>query len=228
MKRAVIIVAGGSGKRMGSAIPKQFLEINGKAILMHTIEQFYRFDKKIKIVVVLPEQYHTLWQDICKKHNFDVPHTIQNGGSERFFSVKNGLSVLADDIDLVAIHDGVRPLVSFDTIRLGYENASTHGAAIPVTKPIESMRHVEADGSTKAVTRSEYVCVQTPQCFKTNIIKKAYAQPFSPTFTDDASVAEADGISISIYPGNSENIKITTPADIYTAGFLLTNYKTNQ
>ncbi|MGM9806018.1 MAG: 2-C-methyl-D-erythritol 4-phosphate cytidylyltransferase [Candidatus Aphodosoma sp.] len=221
MEKAVIIVAGGCGRRMGSRIPKQFLPVNGTPVLMHTVGRFHSYDPAIQIIVVLPAEYHGYWRELCDGHSFSIAHQVVSGGSERFFSVSNGLDALSDGIEVVGIHDGVRPLVSVGTIDACFTAAAEHGSAVPVTVPAESLRHIDPDGTTRAVTRSEYLSVQTPQCFRRDIITAAYRQPFSPHFTDDASVVEAAGHTIATVTGNAGNIKITTPSDLLLAGILL-------
>ena len=212
MEKAVIIVAGGTGKRMGSETPKQFLEIAGKPVVMHTVEVFYRYDKTIRLVVVLPARHIETWKRLCTKHRFSVPHETVPGGRERFFSVKKGLERI-DPECLVAVHDGVRPLVSIRVIDSGFEAAEIHGSAIPVIVPAESVRWKDGDDS-KPVERDRIVLVQTPQVFDSALLKKAYEIPFRPSFTDDASVFEAAGHSVHLIDGNAENIKITRPADL--------------
>lgn len=219
MQKSVIIVAGGSGKRMGTTIPKQFLLLKAKPVLMHTIEQFYNYDNAIEIIVVLPKEQISHWNYLCNEHHFKIKHTIVEGGSERFYSVKNGLEKLLNN-GTVAIHDGVRPLVSIDTIKRTFTKAEKTGAAIPVMPVIESLRKIEGLNSF-AVNRSQYVTVQTPQCFNIELVKKAYQQNFSNDFTDDASVVEKMGVKVDLVDGNVENIKITTPQDLMLAELLL-------
>ncbi|MFN4233736.1 MAG: 2-C-methyl-D-erythritol 4-phosphate cytidylyltransferase [Bacteroidia bacterium] len=219
MQKSVIIVAGGSGKRMGTTIPKQFLLLKSKPVLMHTIEQFYNYDFAIEIIVVLPQAQIAYWNKLCKEHHFKIEHTIVEGGSERFYSVKNGIEKLLNS-GTVAIHDGVRPLVSIDTIKRTFTKAEKTGAAIPVMPVIESLRKIDGLNSF-AVNRSQYVTVQTPQCFNIELIKKAYLQNFSSDFTDDASVVEKMGIKVALVDGNVENIKITSPLDLMLAELLL-------
>lgn len=218
-KKSVIIVAGGRGKRMGMETPKQFLPVNGKPVLMHTILKFHSCVPKIFIVVVLPFDQIEEWNRIISEHRFIIPHQIVPGGEERFHSVKNGLNKIDDD-GLVAIHDGVRPLVSEKVIRESFSIAEKTGAAIPVIRPAESLRQIVNSGS-KPVNRDTFRLVQTPQTFQATLIKKAYQQPYEPRFTDDASVLEADGNPVSLFEGNRENIKITWPEDIYLAGHLI-------
>ncbi|NMC36829.1 MAG: 2-C-methyl-D-erythritol 4-phosphate cytidylyltransferase [Bacteroidales bacterium] len=214
-----LIVAGGTGKRMGSDIPKQFLELNGKPILMHTIGRFSAFDNSIRIIVVLPEDQFDLWEFLKRKHSFPVPHATAIGGPTRFYSVKHGLE-LADKDGLVAIHDGVRPLVSTATIGRCFEEAEKFGNAIPVVSNTSSLRLITGDGSVP-VSRQDIVIVQTPQVFRTGLIRNAYMQDYSEEFTDDATVLEKTGEKIRLVNGNRENIKITNPEDLLLASALL-------
>lgn len=219
MKKFALIVAGGSGTRMGTDIPKQFLELNGKPILMHTIERFVGHDCSFSITVVLPATQFDYWQELCQTHNFTVPHSLVAGGNSRFQSVKNGLNSLPEE-GIVFIHDGVRPLVSNKTIRNCEQAALEKGNALPVIPVIESIRQITTSGSQHA-DRSQYRLVQTPQTFKLNLIKKAFTQDESPLFTDDASVCEAMGEKINLVDGNPENIKITQPSDLQIAALFL-------
>lgn len=221
MSNAVIIVAGGSGTRYGSDIPKQFLNLNGRPVLMWTIQNFHDFDPALEIVVVLPESQFEFWKDLRNRHQFKINHTIVAGGSERFYSVKNGLLAVSNS-GIIAIHDAVRPLVSTETLKRCFDEAETSGAVIPVLTPVESLREVNGPMS-KHVNRDHYRIVQTPQCFKKRLILNAFTQDFNPTFTDDASVAEAAGNRIAMVEGNRENLKITTPVDLKLAEFLLSN-----
>jgi 2-C-methyl-D-erythritol 4-phosphate cytidylyltransferase len=211
----VIIVAGGSGQRMQSAIPKQFLELAGEPILLHTIRNFTSYNPDIQIIVVLPQQHIATWKNLIEKHSFSVKHTIINGGDVRFISVKNGLNAVADE-GLVAIHDGVRPLVSHQTIRRCFDEAKIYGNAIPCIPVYETVRKVNDKNSTLE-DRSALRLIQTPQVFKTSLIKKAYEQQYKPEFTDDASVLENMGEQIRLVEGNRENIKITDPTDLLIA-----------
>jgi 2-C-methyl-D-erythritol 4-phosphate cytidylyltransferase len=211
-KKAVVIVAGGSGKRMGAEMPKQFLELAGKPVLMHTINKFYHFDQRMQIVLVLPFDHIETWNRLCNEHRFTIAHKIVPGGDERFFSVKKGLAKVSEN-NLVAIHDGVRPLVSDEVIANTFLAAEKHGGAIPVISPSESIRQKTVDGS-KPVNRDQYVLVQTPQVFKSELIKQAYQHPYQKKFTDDATVFEAAGHTIHLVEGNIENIKITRPVDL--------------
>ncbi len=210
---AVIIVAGGKGLRMGGDIPKQFLPIHGKPILMHTIERFLEFDPSMQIVLVLPKDQQDYWAELCKQYAFAPVLTIADGGTARFHSVKNGLAIVHADVELVGVHDGVRPFVSVEVIQRCYDEARRSGAAIPVIDVFETIRHLTPRGS-ETVPRSEYKLVQTPQVFQTSLLRQAYEQEFTEFFTDDASVVEALGHQVALVPGNRENIKITTPADL--------------
>ena len=220
-KRYAIIVAGGSGKRFGSEMPKQFLPLDGKAVLMRTIEKFDQAGASI--VVVLPAEHQQMWIDMCKDTNFAVTHTIATGGKTRFESVKNGIAAienLADD-DLVAVHDGVRPLASVELINRCYDNAQETGSAIPVVNPSDSIRQVMDDGTSRQLLRSSLRAVQTPQTFRAELLKGAYDVEESPLFTDDASVVESAGHQVTLVDGEMTNIKITTPIDMIIASELI-------
>ena len=188
----VIIVAGGSGKRMDADIPKQFLLLNDKPILMHTCETFYGFSHSLSLIVVLPEEHIVTWKALCATHSFKIPHQIVAGGAERFYSVKNALETISDKEGLVAIHDGVRPLVSHKTIQTAFDTATLHGNAIPVIPVIESVREINGT-ENHIIDRNKLQLIQTPQVFKCALICQAYRQDFSETFTDDASVLEKMG-----------------------------------
>ena len=198
---------------MGGDIPKQFLVVKGRPILMHTIERFHNFDSTIQLVVVLPKDQHDYWNGLCQQYGFDIPITIADGGKERFHSVKNGLACVHPRCSLIGVHDGVRPYVATEVIQRCYEAAAANGAAIPVVPVFETLRHITPDGS-HTVPRQDYKLVQTPQVFQAPLLRRAYEQPFSPSFTDDASVVEALGHSITLVEGNRENIKITTKEDL--------------
>ena len=219
MELYVVIVAGGSGKRMGVEIPKQFLELAGKPVLMHTIERFKTFNNAIEIIAVLPENQLRYWVDLQEKYSFKIPHTLVKGGSHRFYSVRNGLKFV-NIPGLVAIHDGVRPFVSIDTIKRCFETAEMLGNAIPAISPTESLRILTDDGSIP-VNRMHVKQIQTPQVFNATLIKKAYLQDYSPEFTDDATVLEKMGEKINLIDGNRENIKITNPEDFIISKALL-------
>jgi len=217
----IIIVAGGKGTRMGAEIPKQFLILNNKPVLMHTIESFFNYDKTIKIILVLPEEQQNYWNELCKKNNFKINHQIVSGGETRFHSVKNGLNTITEKDVIIGIHDGVRPLVSKDVISRCFDKAAEKGVAFPVIPVVETLRKKTEKGSI-TVNRADYCLVQTPQVFNSEIIKKAYQQEFSDTFSDDVSVVE----SLNEYPvyeveGARENIKITTPVDLIIAERLI-------
>lgn len=214
-----IIVAGGKGERMNAAVPKQFLEIKSKPVLMHTLELFHRYDAQIQLIVVLPESQFAYWDELCQKHRFSVPHQVVAGGETRFGSVKRGLALVGND-GLVAVHDGVRPLVSLETIDRCVAKASVAGAVIPVVELVDSIRQLNDTGSAHA-DRTQFRLVQTPQVFTAEILQKAYSQEFSPFFTDDASVVEAIGHPVEMVDGNRENIKITTEFDLKVAEALL-------
>jgi 2-C-methyl-D-erythritol 4-phosphate cytidylyltransferase len=218
-QKIAIIVAGGKGERMNADIPKQFLEINGKPILMHTLDVFHRFDASMELVLVLPAVQIEFWKELCKKHIFTLPHRIIEGGNARFYSVKNGLEVVNEPA-LVAVHDGVRPLVSIETITRCFEAAEKFNAAIPVVDLVDSIRQI-TNYSSKSVDRNSFKLVQTPQIFDAALLKKAYEQEFSALFTDDASVVEALGEKIQLVEGNRENIKITTEFDLKIAETLV-------
>ena len=231
---------------MKSAVPKQFLPLAGRPLLMHTLERFHTFDSSMEIILVLPGGHHSLWKKLCSDHSFTVSHQVVAGGEERFHSVRAGLAAVAvsagaafapiisadyaegrpgagadnstaapDDI-LVAIHDGVRPLVSHDTLWRCFADAEEFGNAVPFIEPADSVRVLDGDNS-RPVPRSEVRLIQTPQVFRGSVIIKAYNRGFDPSFTDDATVAEADGVAIHLTHGNRENIKITTPGDLAVA-----------
>lgn len=212
MQKYAIIVAGGAGRRFGADLPKQFVLLEGKPILLHTLETFYRYSTDLKIVLVLPQEQIRMWNDICTQYGVDIPHETVAGGSERFFSVKNGLC-LVPNAALVAIHDGVRPFVNLDVIDRAFTSAETNGVAVPVIPLNESIRLCQ-DNKNTAFDRNKIKIVQTPQVFLSTLLKEAYNQPFSENFTDDASVVEAMGKKISFVEGNVENIKITTQFDL--------------
>jgi len=219
MELYVVIVAGGSGKRMGAEIPKQFLELAGRPVLMHTIERFKSFNDTIEIITVLPENQLRHWIELQKQYSFKVPQTLVKGGSHRFFSVRNGLKFVSDS-GLVAIHDGVRPFVSLDTIKRCFDTAEKLGNAIPAISPTESLRILTDQGSVP-VNRMHVKQIQTPQVFNAGLIKRAYLQEYKFEFTDDAIVLEKTGEKINIIEGNRENIKITNPEDLLISTALL-------
>jgi 2-C-methyl-D-erythritol 4-phosphate cytidylyltransferase len=217
----IIIVAGGKGLRMGSEIPKQFLPIGGKPVLMRTLERFREYSEDIQIILVLPEAQQDYWHQLCQEYHFDVEYTLANGGQTRFHSVQNGLAKVPDDaIGVVGVHDGVRPFPSIEVIRNCYTTAREKKAVIPVIPVVETVRHLEGEQS-KTVPRDAYRLVQTPQTFDIQLLKAANRQPYNDGFTDDASVVEAFGYDITLVEGNRENIKITTPYDLKIAEVLI-------
>jgi 2-C-methyl-D-erythritol 4-phosphate cytidylyltransferase len=210
-----LIVAGGKGTRIKSSIPKQFLELNGLPILMHTINAFYRYSDKINVILVLPKDDFQLWNQLVDKHQFKQKFLLQEGGDSRFQSVKKGLQKIEGN-GLVAIHDGVRPLVSEDIIGASFRLAAVHKSAVAAVRLKESIRVSDQD-NTKAVDRSKFRLIQTPQTFPVSVIKKAYETKEDETLTDDASVAERSGLTISLFEGSYRNIKITTEEDLIIA-----------
>jgi 2-C-methyl-D-erythritol 4-phosphate cytidylyltransferase len=219
MKYYAIIVAGGSGQRMKSSIPKQFIELNGKPILMHTLEKFYSARSSIDLIVVLPKSHQSTWNTLCQKHKFTIPHQICDGGKSRFQSVKNGLALCTKE-SIIAVHDGVRPLISPYFILNLYKETESKKTLIPVCPVIESIRKVDGN-SSEALDRSQYYSVQTPQCFTSEVLHKAYQQKEQNTFTDDASVVESLGEKVHLFKGESNNIKITSPKDLLLAEAIL-------
>ena len=240
----VIIVAGGKGLRMGSDIPKQFLPIGGKPVLMRTIERFREYSEDLQIILVLPKAQQQYWQDLCQQYHFPLPQSgeageglyiLADGGETRFHSVQHGLALIPDDAEgVVGVHDGVRPFPSIDVIARCYETARTEKAVIPVIPVVETLRHLEGASNcqlstinsqlSKTVPRGDYRLVQTPQTFDIQLLKAANRQPYNDGFTDDASVVEAYGHPITLVEGNRENIKITTPYDLIVAEAII-NYQ---
>ena len=225
----IIIVAGGKGLRMGSDIPKQFLPIGGKPVLMRTLERFREYSAELQIILVLPEAQQAYWRELCKQYNFPLPlegaeggfYQLANGGQTRFHSVQNGLAKVLDDAQgVVGVHDGVRPFPSIEVIKNCYETARTKKAVIPVIPVVETVRHLEGEKSV-TVPRGDYRLVQTPQTFDIQLLKAANRQPYNHGFTDDASVVESFGYEITLVEGNRENIKITTPYDMKIAEVLI-------
>jgi len=214
-----IITAAGAGVRMNTPLPKQFLPLLGKPVLMHTIEAFLRVQLNMQIILVLPREQMDYWAQLCQEHHFNHPLQLAEGGPTRFHSVKNGLRLVPDN-HLVAIHDGVRPLVAPQTIKEAFHLADKFGNAIPVVKINESVRIIE-NAFNRPIDRQAVRIVQTPQCFRSSPIKQAYNVNFHETFTDDASVLEKTGERIYLSEGNKENIKITTPEDFLIAEAIL-------
>lgn len=221
MKKYIIIVAGGKGLRMGGDIPKQFVPVKGKPVLMRTLEAFYAYDEQMELILVLPVNQQDYWKHLCVEYGFTVPHRIASGGETRFHSVKNGLALIEGEDGLVGVHDGVRPFVAREVIASCYDAAVEKEAVIPVTEVVETLRLLTGEEESKTVPRSAYRLVQTPQVFTVSLLKQAYEQPYTPDFTDDASVVEAWGHAVYLVPGNRENIKLTTPFDLKVAEALL-------
>ena len=218
MKKHIIIVAGGKGLRMGGDIPKQFLPVCGKPVLMRTLEAFHAYDASMRLILVLPVSQQAYWKQLCEEYQFDLVHEIANGGETRFHSVKNGLALVKED-GLVGVHDGVRPFVSQEVISRCYEEAVSLKAVIPVIGVVETVRHLTEEGS-ETVPRDQYKLVQTPQVFDVALLRRAYQQEYTDLFTDDASVVEALGEKVYLVEGNRENIKLTTPFDLKLAELL--------
>ena len=230
MKKYLIVVAGGKGTRMGGEMPKQFQLLDGKPIIMITLERLHAIDPTMQLILVLPAEHIELWKELCKEYSFAVPLLLTNGGSTRFHSVQNGLAQV-DDIEeaLVGVHDGVRPFVSAKVLDDCFREAWTHGGAIPMINVQDSLRHiVGVNGVTEVVPRDRYRLVQTPQIFKLSLLRRAYEQRFIESFTDDASVVEALGEQVVGVEGNSENIKLTTPFDLMVAKTLIECSKQQQ
>lgn len=228
----VIIVAGGKGLRMGSDIPKQFLPIGGRPVLMRTIDRFREYSEELQIILVLPKAQQDYWHQLCKEYAFPLPSTgevgkgfylLADGGETRYHSVQNGLALIPDNAEgVVGVHDGVRPFPSVEVIRNCYETAREKKAVIPVIPVVETVRHLKGETS-ETVPRGDYRLVQTPQTFDIQLLKSANRQPYNDNFTDDASVVEAFGFDITLVEGNRENIKITTPYDLKIAEVLIEN-----
>jgi len=216
---AVIIVAGGTGSRMNNELPKQLIEINKKPVIVYSIEKFILFNKDIQVIISLHKDYLDLFEKIKTQHRLENIQVVQSGDT-RYQSVKNGLALLTENVTIVGVHDAARPLVSLQTIEKTFVNAEQFGAAIPVIDMNESLRELN-NNESKAVDRTKFKIVQTPQCFKKDILLKAYNLPYSPLFTDDASMVEKTGHKIFLTEGNKENIKITYPQDLILAELLL-------
>ena len=244
MNKYVIIVAGGKGLRMGGELPKQFIPIEGLPVLMRTVNTFHACDSTIDIILVLPRDHQSYWQELCREYQFAVPHRIADGGATRFHSVQNGLALVDSPEALVAVHDGVRPFVSHEVISRCYLDAERYGAVVPVIPVVETVRQLApstppegelsvgaeqsfpprkglGEASSFTVPRDAYRLVQTPQTFRASLLRRAYEQPFQDAFTDDASVVEALGTAVHLVEGNRENIKLTTPFDLIVARALL-------
>jgi 2-C-methyl-D-erythritol 4-phosphate cytidylyltransferase len=210
--KSVIIVAGGAGKRMGGPVPKQLMPLKGRPLLCWTIEAFHKYDAAMPIIVVLPEVHIRIWEALCIGHHFYVEHEVVAGGEERFHSVRNGLAAVKGE-GVVAVHDGVRPLVSVELIDRCFRAAEEHGAAVPVVPISSSVREMNGEAS-KPIDRSRLRAVQTPQCFQTSMLRKAFELPYDPAFTDEATLVERIGAKVHLVEGEERNIKVTTPLDL--------------
>jgi 2-C-methyl-D-erythritol 4-phosphate cytidylyltransferase len=220
MKYYAIIVAGGSGTRMQTTIAKQFLLLKNKPVLMHTLLAFANCSYKPQLILVLNANLISYWEELCLKHNFNLPHLVIAGGDQRFHSVRNGLMAIKDD-GIIAIHDAVRPLASAKLIDNAYQTAQELGNAIAAIKPSDSVRKLLSNTNSEIVNRDELVLVQTPQTFHINQLRTAYQQHYEPTFTDDASVVERAGFNINLIEGERNNFKITYQEDLELANFLI-------
>ncbi len=218
MKGSVIITAGGIGKRMGTDLPKQFLEIQGKPILLHCLEKFHSFDSTLEIIITLPADWMSYWTELLKTFQCEIPHRVSTGGQERFHSIQMALSQCTGDF--IMVHDGVRPLVSHETIQRCIEGLAHSESVIPVLAVKDSLRALTTTGS-EMVDRNAYKLVHTPQCFKAELLKKAYQTSFQEGMTDDASVVGLIGPEPFLVKSNEENIKITTSSDLAIAAALL-------
>lgn len=233
MTHYAIIVAGGKGLRMGGDLPKQFIPVEGRPVLMRTLDAFHACDSSIQLILVLPRDHQPYWHELCREYRFTVPHRIADGGATRFHSVQSGLALVDADEALVAVHDGVRPFVSHEVIRQCYREAAVHGAVVPVIPVVETVRQIVApppvgegggrgfEAASVTVPRDAYRLVQTPQTFCAPLLRRAYGQPYRDAFTDDASVVEALGEAVHLVDGNRENIKLTTPYDLIVAKALV-------
>ena len=217
--KSTIIVAGGSGKRLGGPVPKQFQSVKGRPLLMWTIDAFHRYDAAMPLIVVLPKEHFEIWRALCMGHRFFIEHQVVAGGEQRYHSVKAGLEKVEGD-GLVAVHDGVRPLVSTELIGRCFDAAHQLGAAIPVVPVVPSVRETTADGS-RALDRSRLLAVQTPQCFHADLLRKAFALPYDPAFTDEATIVERLGVKVDLVEGEENNIKVTTAMDMKLAEIAL-------
>lgn len=217
-----IIVAGGSGTRMGSTIPKQFISANGLPLLMHTLLAFYNSASKPQLILALHADFHDFWKQLCNTHNFNIQHTLVKGGETRFHSVKAAFDTISDTNCVIAVHDAVRPLISSVLIDKAYQQATEKGNAIVAVKSRDSVRMIKDDTSL-SLRRDDIYLVQTPQIFQYGQLKAAYLQEYTDTFTDDASVVESAGFAIHLVEGDHQNIKITFPEDIAIAELILKN-----
>ncbi|TDQ16310.1 2-C-methyl-D-erythritol 4-phosphate cytidylyltransferase [Algoriphagus boseongensis] len=225
MKKAAILVAGGRGTRMGGPVSKQYLPIGGKPVLMHTLEVFHEADPSMELILVLPSDDFDFWENLCRNFSFNLSHQVVAGGNSRFQSVRNGLLALSHDVDLVAIHDGVRPFVKKEVIQESFAQAQATGSGVAVVSLKDSLRMLTDDGKSFSKERQDYRLVQTPQTFQVEKIKKAFQSEEIPQFTDDATVYEYQGWQVTLISGNPENIKITTPEDLEYADYLISKRK---
>lgn len=232
----MIIVAGGTGSRMRQGglqaqdRPKQFMDLGGKPVIMRTIERFKEALPALEVILVINKEYIVLWRNLRKEYGFTIPCKTVVGGTERFFSVRNGLYFIPDDMGdcVVGVHDAVRPLVSVEVIRRAYAEAEESDAVVPVMPSTQSVRITDEDGASHVINRRRVMIVQTPQVFRLSVLKQAYRQPYSDLFTDDASVVEHAGHRITLVEGNRENIKLTTPADFLFAQALIKEAESGQ
>lgn len=205
---------------MGADLPKQFVPVAGKPVLMHTLLRLAQAVPEAQLVLALPYAYQTYWEQLCRQYAFEVKHRLVHGGQTRFHSVRNALDLIPDVAGVVGVHDGVRPFVSQEVVRNCLQEAWTERAVVPVVPVVDTLRKLTDQGDSRMVCRDAYYLVQTPQAFRIEVLKRAYDQPYSEVFTDDASVVEAMGVRINLVKGNYENIKLTTPNDLKYAEFL--------
>lgn len=225
LKKYAIIVAAGSGRRLESEVPKQFMELAGKPMLLHSLEKFFNYDKELQIYLVLPQSYISFWKELAEKNKVVIPHEIVAGGAERFHSVKTALDLIeTDETGLVAVHDAARPLLSEALIKLTFDVAADYGSALPAIPVKDSLRKLENE-QWEAVNRKDYKAVQTPQVFNLKSLKEAYNRPYHDSFTDDASVYESAGNTIQLVDGEEKNFKVTTPEDFVYCRYLIENYR---
>ncbi|MDR1527287.1 MAG: 2-C-methyl-D-erythritol 4-phosphate cytidylyltransferase [Dysgonamonadaceae bacterium] len=221
MRKYAIIVAAGNGSRMGTDIPKQYLLLQGKPVLMHTLAAFYNYDSQLQIILVLAPDQKEYWRRLCREYDFTIPHTLVDGGKTRFHSVKNGLEEVYGEA-LVAVHDGVRPIVDLDLLDSLFHVAGERKGAFPVIPVVDTLRRKTNNGGSKIMERSQFRLVQTPQVFLSRILFHAYQAEYSEKFTDDVSVVESRRLCKPVMvAGRRENIKITTPVDLIIAEAVL-------
>ena len=220
IKKISIIVAGGSGNRIGGSIPKQFRQLNNKPLLAYSLEKFYSYNNDIEIIIALPEKFIEYWESVIETNKIKIPHTVVHGGEERFHSVKNALEAADCTNSLVAVHDAARPFLSVKLIDKLYTHAAEHGCAIPALPVSSTLRYLEDDEWALA-DRTKFRLIQTPQVFNGALLKEAYTIEYEPAFTDDAAVYEAAGNPIHLIDGEEENVKVTTPLDWEFAEFFI-------